>query len=114
MSKAALPPLDEELTPRRVNLRAIQPRPLDDAAVAQNSRQLGGEWGAQTSLEVPRPKTPIASLRIEVPEYLDHELAMKAAELRVTKQFLVLQALHQAGYRVEPQDLVSDKRKVRR
>jgi hypothetical protein len=33
---------------------------------------------------------------------------------RVTKQYLVMQALRQAGFRIEDEDLVADKRKVKR
>jgi len=49
-----------------------------------------------------------------VPEYLDRELALKAVEQRVTKQYLVVQALKNAGFHVDPADLVADKRKVKR
>lgn len=115
MSKNSLPPLDDELTPRRrVDLRSIRTRGSDDEAIERNSRILGGEWGAQTSLDVPRQKTPTASLRIEVPEYLDRELALNAAEQRVTKQYLVVDALRRAGYHVDEADLVTDRRKFRR
>jgi hypothetical protein len=60
------------------------------------------------------PRAPVASLRIEVPAYLDDELTQKAAARRVTKQFLVLTALRRDGYRIEDADLVADKRKARR
>jgi hypothetical protein len=56
----------------------------------------------------------VASLRIEVPVYLDNELTREAAEKRVTKQYLVLTALRQAGYRIDDADIVADKRKARR
>ena len=103
-----LPRIDDELEPKkRVDLRSIRPNGGDDATIDENSRRLAGEWlGGR--------KTPLASLRIEVPEYLDRELAMRAAERRVTKQYLVVQALRDAGYRVEEQDLVADKRKRRK
>jgi len=114
MSKE-LPSIDDDLAPRkRVDLRAIQPRKQADQMVEENSRRLGDEWGAQTSLERPTSKTPLASLRIEVPDYLDRELAVRAAEQRVTKQYLVMKALQEAGYRIDSQDLVMDKRKVKR
>ena len=98
MNKQALPTLTDDLAPRRrVDLKAIKPVEMDDAAVAENSRKIGTEWGAQTSLSaVPtslppapqpdKPKVPLASLRIEIPDYLDRELAFKAVELRCTKQ----------------------------
>jgi hypothetical protein len=123
--KSVLPPIDSELErPRqRVNLKAIRPKGhTDDAAVEENSRRLGTEWGASTSLPAGEPlspapdapRTPLASLRIEVPAYLDDELTQKAAAQRVTKQFLVLTALRQAGYHIEDADLVADKRRARR
>jgi hypothetical protein len=67
--------------------------------------------GAVTN--VPISRGPIASLRIEIPEYLDRELAQRAFDQRVTKQYLVVQALQAAGFNVDANDLVPDKRKGR-
>jgi hypothetical protein len=109
-----LPSIDDELAPRkRVDLKALRPAGGDDATVNQNSRRLGSEWGASTTI-APEARTPVASLRIEVPEYLDRALALKAVEQRVTKQFLVLQALRNDGYRIDAVDLVPDRRKSRK
>ena len=121
-TKPPLPPIDDELAqPRkRVDLKAIRSKAqADDATIEENSRKIGSEWDASTSLRPSAPapvpdRTPIASLRIEVPVYLDDELTQKAAAARVTKQFLVLTALKQAGYHIEDSDLVADKRKARR
>jgi hypothetical protein len=119
MRKPALPPIDAELAgpPRpRLDLRALARSPaMDDAQVDANSRTLGARWGASTSLEPAAPAAvPFASLRLEVPAYLDQALTVKAAEQRVTKAFLVMSALAQAGYAVAPADLVPDRRKTRR
>jgi hypothetical protein len=123
-SKRALPPIDDELKGRgrRVDLRAIRQKGnADDATIEENSRLLGNEWGASTSLQQVQPgsappvaRAPVASLRIEVPVYLDDALTREAAEKRVTKQYLVLTALRSAGYRIDDGDLVADKRKARR
>jgi hypothetical protein len=119
-AKPALPPIDAELEhPRkRVDLKSIRPKTAtDDATVEENSRKLGSEWGASTTLTGSQstPVAPVlASLRIEVPTYLDDELTQRAAARRVTKQFLVLTALRQAGYRIRDADIVADKRKARR
>lgn len=124
-SKSGLPPIDDELQERgkRVDLRAIRPKgDADDATIDENSRLLGNEWGASTSLQRAQPpasalpiaRAPVASLRIEVPVYLDDALTREGAEKRVTKQYLVLTALRQAGYRIDDADLVADKRKARR
>ncbi len=119
--KPALPPIDEDLADaprRRLDLRGIKPRaPIDDAEVEANSRALGERWGASTSVKPAEEPAPaavaIASLRLEIPDYLDNELALAAAQRRVTKAFLVMSALAQAGYRIDPADLVPDRRKVR-
>ena len=118
-AKSALPSIDSELEhPRkRVDLKSIRPKgAADDETVEENSRRLGSEWGASTTLKPSQsePALPLASLRIEVPAYLDDELTQKAAAQRVTKQFLVLTALRQAGYHIRDADLVADKRKARR
>ena len=121
-NKRALPPIDAELDEqrKRIDLKAIQPKAdADDATIEENSRRLGNEWGASTGLQrVPPPaaaaRAPVASLRIEVPTYLDNELTQKAAAHRVTKQYLVLTALRHAGYHIDDADLVADKRKARR
>lgn len=122
-SKPALPSIDRELAsqPRpSLNLRALKPREsMDDAVVEANSRRLGKQWGASTTLvgETDPGKgalrKAIASLRLEIPAYLDNELTMAAARARVTKAFLVMTALEKAGYQVDPADLVPDRRKVR-
>lgn len=121
-NKSALPPIDEDLEPprHRVDLKAIRPKgQADDATIEENSRRLGSDWGASTTLQPPAPeptvaRAPLASLRIEVPAYLDDELTQKAASQRVTKQYLVLTALRQAGYHIDDADIVADKRKARR
>jgi hypothetical protein len=124
-NKPVLPPLDDDLQPprKRVDLKAIRSKAqADDAEIAENSRKIGSQWGASTSLESiqqsspqpAEPRSPLASLRIEVPTYLDDELTQKAAAQRVTKQFLVLSALREAGYHIADTDIVADKRKARR
>ena len=57
MNKEALPSIGDDLAPRkRVDLKSIKSADVDDAAVAENSRKLGTEWGAQTSSQ-PNPRT---------------------------------------------------------
>jgi hypothetical protein len=121
--RRALPPIGDELTQphRRVDLRALkQANLIDDTAVEANSRALSARWGASTRVKpdgIPSgdaaAEPPRASLRLEIPDYLDHALTLAAAERRVTKAFLVTTALSQAGYHVEPKDLVPDRRKAR-
>jgi hypothetical protein len=53
---------------------------------------------------------PVTSIRGYIPQYLDDELSVKAAERRVTKTFLIMEALAKAGYRVNEPDLVQDRK----
>ena len=110
--KPEFPPVD--LTPRkRLDLRSIKPPQGEDANVEANTRKLAEEWGAVTT--VPPAKIETASLRLEIPAYLDQQLAERAFRgvdgRRVTKQYIVLQALKDAGFHVEAADLVPDKRR---
>lgn len=118
MSKPPLPSIDSDLmaTPRqRVDLKGLRPRePMTDAAVEANSRAIGEKWGASTQLpraEMAPPLAPVTSIRGYIPQYLDDELTIKAAERRVTKTFLIMEALAKAGYRVDETDLVQDRRR---
>ena len=56
---------------------------------------------------------PVTSIRGYIPQYLDDELSVKAAERRVTKTFLIIEALANAGYRVDEADLVHDRRRIK-
>ena len=104
--------LDAAAKPQRPNLRALPARPdQDDNAVAANAAKLGAAYGASTAL-TPAPSA-VASLRIEVPDYLDLELRQRAAAEGVTKAYLVIKALADAGFRVDEADLVPDRRKLR-
>jgi hypothetical protein len=107
------PPIGDELRPK-VKLKRHGTGTANDAEVEANSRRLGERWGASTRIiqEAPAaPLAPVVSIRGYIPNYLDDELALKAAERRVTKTFLVIEALAKAGYRVEEHDMVQDRRK---
>jgi hypothetical protein len=113
---------------KRPELPAI-PRPRTDAFSADNddlikrrlrdaSSPLG--FGAQSASAAPAPPpapaaalTPCKSFNLSVPEYLFDELGMRAVKRRVTKRYLILEALAKAGYAVEAQDLEEDGRRRR-
>lgn len=116
------PPLKDELrqvVKPRLDLN-LKPKPeLPDQVVEANSRAIGERYGSTTSLPAPvrtapPPMAPLTSVRFDCPDYLDRELSVKAAEQGVTKTYLILQALGQGGYRLDPADLVKDRRRVKR
>jgi hypothetical protein len=122
--QTVLPPINADLDPphRRVAFKDLKPRSeISDAEVDANSHELAGKWGASTSRHADTVTSPAASvvpvtasLRLEIPGYLDAELALRAVNERVTKQYLVLQSLKAAGYKLNDGDLVGDKRRARR
>src|ERR1700761_6316621 len=94
------PSLKDELRPR-LKLKRNPDAPVTDEEIEANSRRIGEKWGASTSIPTPPPEpeplAPVVSIRGYIPSYLDDELARKAAERRVTKTFLIMEALAKAG-----------------
>jgi hypothetical protein len=71
-------------------------------------------FGARPAAPAPvAPVTPCKSFNLSVPEYLFDELGLRAVKRRVTKRYLILEALAKAGFVVEPQDLEEDGRRRR-
>jgi hypothetical protein len=58
-------------------------------------------------------RAPARSIQLVVPDYLFEELGVRAVRRRVTKRFLILEALAAGGYRIEPADMEEDGRRRR-
>ncbi len=76
--------------------------------------------GPQAPAAAPPPARPATaprpaerSMQFVMPDYLFEELGHKAVGRRVTKRYLLLEALAQAGYRVDEADMVEDGRRRR-
>lgn len=113
---------------RRPELPAI-PRPSAESFSADNDdvmkrrlRDAGSPlgFGRRASVnQAPAPAptallTPCKSFNLSIPEYLFDELGLRAVKRRVTKRYLILDALAKAGFTVEPHDLEEDGRRRRR
>ncbi|WP_120010652.1 hypothetical protein [Teichococcus vastitatis] len=123
------PPITDEIRQagKKVELN-LKPRPeLPDESIEANSRSIGERYGSNTQItaEAVRPTlrpsappppqmAPLTSVRFDCPNYLDKELAVRAAEEGVTKTYLILKALGAAGFRLDSADLVKDRRRIRR
>jgi hypothetical protein len=112
---------------KRPELPAI-PRPRSEAfdpgnddLIKQRLRDVSSPLGFGTrasprpapSAPVPPPMSPCKSFNLSVPDYLFDELGMLAVKRRVTKRYLILEALAKTGFTVEPQDLEEDGRRRR-
>jgi hypothetical protein len=114
----------------RLNLRALKPAGIDDAETERHVEEITQSYGAHAQILPAKAKAvPLraepdetapalrrarhASFRVDLPEYLDQELTMRSARERATKTYLIMEALHRAGYTVKPEDLVADRRKTR-
>ena len=140
---AEIPPAIDELLAAgqrrvgegRLNLRDLKPAGIDDASAERHVEEITQTYGAHvqiapTKSSVAEPVKPVvtleatsqpravrrsryASFRVDLPEYLDQELTERSARERVTKTYLIMDALRRAGFTVRPKDLVSDRRKTR-
>lgn len=119
----------------RPNFRALKPAGIDDAETERHVEEITQSYGAHAQIPPAKPqaanvpveplasaeaappqaarRTRYASFRVDLPEYLDQELTMRSARQRATKTYLIMEALHRAGYTVNPEDLVADRRKTR-
>lgn len=123
VTKTNRPPLrvdENDLLPQR---KAISSDDEDDSRILAAADQLSARHSAlrdgsppTTALPCPAPTpvpTVMASWKLVVPDYLDRELSRCAAERRVSKGFLVLEALAKVGYEIRPEDLIGDRRRKR-
>jgi hypothetical protein len=137
---AEIPPATDELLAAgqrrvgegRLNLRDLKPVGMDDAEAERQVEEITHTYGAHaqiapaksraaepTKLTADREPDPsarrprYASFRVDLPEYLDQELTERSARERVTKTYLIMDALRRAGFAVRPEDLISDRRKTR-
>ena len=118
-STQSLPSINDDLTvkPRqKIDLSKLKSSDtISDDRIEKNSKTIGEKWGANTQLNAEKTaKVPLANLRGEIPKYLDQELAVKAAQLGVTKTYLIMESLSKSGYHVAEEDLVEDRRRLRK
>ncbi len=89
---------------------------LGGNGTAKRSRPDGGSVGLSGPKPPPRPSPVTARRRplsLEVPDYLARELKVKAATEAVTVKHLILQALADYGYEIDPSDMEEDGRRLR-
>jgi hypothetical protein len=119
----------------RLNLRDLKPAGIDDADAERHVEEITQTYGAHAQIApaesrveepvtlaappepgpapAPARRPRYASFRVDLPEYLDQELTERSARERVTKTYLIMDALRRVGFTVRPEDLVSDRRKTR-
>jgi hypothetical protein len=129
MSKEPFPAIRDEIRqgPKRKLDLSLKPRNVPDDAIEEGARAIGEKWGSVSSMPARRPAPPPSaaepmgfdrskwpSVRFECPPYLDRELTVTAAQRGHTKTYLILRLLSDAGFTVHPDDLVEDKRKLRK
>ncbi len=104
-----------DLPDLRLPTRETENRADDDVIKSKlrvATRDLG--FGGPLGQAAPgAPRTAVRSIQLVVPDYLFEELGVKAVKRRVTKRFLILEALAASGYCVEPDDMEEDGRRRR-
>lgn len=110
MTLAKRPALPDLRSPAR----EADDRASDDAIKSRlrvAARDLG--FGAPVGGSPAPARAATPSIQLVVPDYLFEEMGVKAVRRRVTKRFLILEALAAAGYRVEADDMEEDGRRRR-
>jgi hypothetical protein len=117
---AALPSIDDDLAGRpRLRLPQVTPRSvMEDETINANTADLARSWPAVSThqpaavkaVEPVKPETVFDSVRLNIPAYLNKQLSRDAVEKDCTKTHLILQALAQAGYEIDPADMAPDRR----
>jgi hypothetical protein len=111
-TKPELPSALEELEQPRPDLRGLRPRDaMPDSAIEANSRTIGAQWKANTRLPDPEPQTPIAKMRVDIPDYVFQQVKRRAFEEGATQSYYLLKGLAAIGFQVNDVDLVLDRRK---
>ncbi len=120
VEKQSLPSIDDELGSRpKLKLPRMAPRSaMEDEEVNANAADLARSWPAVSTrrpddlepASLAKPETIFDSVRFNIPAYLNRRLSLDAVERDCTKTHLVLQALAQAGYEIDPADMAPDRR----
>lgn len=119
-NKSTRPPLkvDETDLPQR---KVVGPDGDDDLQILAAADQLSARHGAlraavptAADVSVKTGESPRAFMSLSLPDYLDRELSRRAADRRVSKVFLIVEALAKTGYEVKPEDMVGDRRRKRK
>lgn len=99
MSKKIVLPLDDDdVLERRIN---------------ETAKQQGIPSLTPAPVVPPGQAEPRRPIKVEVSDTLFQALTVAAAQQRVTKRFLILSALRNAGYPVDAEDFLEDGRRVR-
>ncbi|AWK88588.1 hypothetical protein [Azospirillum thermophilum] len=96
------------------------PLPLDDDddVLAQRIAETATQRGIPSLTPAPAAPSPASAgtrrpIKIEVSDPLFEALTVAAAKQKVTKRYLILSALRDAGYPVEDTDFQEDGRRLR-
>lgn len=94
---------------------------VDDDQILAAADELTARHGALRSSVVATPKaaakneiSPRVLMSLSLPAYLDTDLTLRAAQRRVSKLFLILEALAKSGYEIRQEDLIGDRRRKKR
>src|ERR1700712_5606830 len=124
MSKPPFPEIAGEIhsAPKPKLDLAMKSRSVPEDAIAEGARAIGEKWGSVTQIPAREPKPEADAAKpakwpnnpFWCPPFLPPELALKGAGEGVTKTYLILKALADAGFTVNEEDLNKDKRKYRK
>lgn len=97
--------------------KTVLPLDDDDDALAQRISETAKQQGIPSLTPAPvvasAPSGTRRPIKVEVSDELFDALTIAAAQQRVTKRYLILSALREAGYPVTDADFMEDGRRLR-
>lgn len=100
-------------------LKSAALKDVDDDHILAAADELTVRHGALRSSVTTTPRnetlrkkaSPRVLMSLNLPAYLDTDLTLHAAKRRVSKVFLILEALAKSGYEIHQEDLIGDRRR---
>lgn len=120
MAREPLPDIGGDLTGRplhRLPSRSPATAEPSDEQVEANTAKLTTRWATVDRVRQTQappsnaPAEPVTPIQVKIPVSLNQQLARAAYDKGCTKTHLILKALADAGYRIDPAFLALDRRK---
>lgn len=96
------------------NFRSISaPLDISDEQLATINRSMGVPTLVPPAAPALKPTEDTKALNLRFPRYLTREIKRRAFEGETSEKYVVMKALLDAGFQIDPADLVKDGRTIR-
>lgn len=86
---------------------------MSDEQLATINRTMGVPTLVPPTAPAAKPTADLKAVNLLVPRYLAREIKRRAFEGETSEKYVVMKALQDAGFHIDPADLVLDGRSIR-